>query len=456
MTVIDERILSARDHLVDQWRTFCRFETVSGNLPAITEAAAWLESRLAEEFDSVTTIDIPDYGPVVVATAKGASDDTLMLYNHYDVQPAGDADAWQHPPFGAEIHDNAVYARGACDDKADVTSRIEAFRLWKKENNGLLPYSVIYLADPCEEIGSPGLERVLAEHTELLRSDACLWESYLREEDGSPAIGFGCRGVLEIEIRLTLLSANIHPSYASIIRSAPLEMMRLIASFTTDDGRIAIPGMRELAMVPSEAATQRAHHVTVPDESIAIPGVNPHHPGDPAEKGQRFVFEPAMSLSGYDVDPSISQTIANACTAKVRFNLVPGMDPERCLELITRHVASLTPEAEVHAIRMMKPAYSSADADFGQAVAAAAARAFEATPVIYDVMTGAGPGAIFLEHLGAPIISPTGTLRPDGNMHGFNEHGNITDYLTHIQFTLDILRELERRPFGRTTTTEAH
>ena len=63
-------------------------------------------------------------------------------------------------------------------------------------------------------------------------------------------------------------------------------------------------------------------------------------------------------------------------------------------------------------------------------------------------MTGAGPGALFLDHLGAPIISPTGTLRPAGNMHGYDEHGYVEDFLDHVQFTLDILRELDRGGFA--------
>ena len=78
----------------------------------------------------------------------------------------------------------------------------------------------------------------------------------------------------------------------------------------------------------------------------------------------------------------------------------------------------------------------------------AAAQAYGKEPVIYDIMTGAGPGAIFLKYLGAPIASPTGTLRPDGNMHGYNEHGALDDYLTHVNFTLTLLRELEAHGFG--------
>jgi acetylornithine deacetylase/succinyl-diaminopimelate desuccinylase-like protein len=446
--MIDARISALKDEHVAEWQEFCRIPTIAGDLTAIGHAADWLEERLTPLMDSIERYEIAGYGPVVVGFKRGLSERTLLLYNHYDVQPAGDDAQWDSPAFASEIRGGAMYARGACDDKADVTSRLAALTMFAEDHPEGLPFSIIYMADPCEEIGSPGLDVVLAEHAAELRADACLWESYLREEDGRPAIGFGCRGGFEISLSLDLLAANQHPSYSQVLRSAPLEMMRAISSLTDAQGDIVVPGFLEGAIVPDEAARARTSQLTLPAESISLPGVDPYQNYTPDELKQRFIFTPSMSLSGLTIDPSISQSIAAGCTAKVRFGLVPGMDPQACYDKVAAFLAAQTPELEVALLRTTEPAFSPINTPFASAVIDAAAQAFGADPVIYEVMTGSGPGAFFLEHLGAPLISPTGTLRPAGNMHGFNEHGYIEDYLVHIQFTLELLRGLERGGFA--------
>ena len=446
---MDPRILEQRDAIIERGRTLCRFASTADNLPEIGKAAEWLEGQLRPLFGEVGTVPVPGYGPVVYGIERGVSGRTLMLYNHYDVQHAGALGQWPYPPYESQVHDGVMYARGACDDKADVAGRLDSFRLWKEEHGGKLPYTVIYFAEACEEIGSPGLGDVLREHADLFRSDACLWESYLREEDGSPSIGFGCRGSLSVRIAVHALKDGIHPSYGTVARSAPLEVMKIVASLTTPDGLVAVPGMRELAVKASPQAMLRLRRIGVPGDSLRLNDtVNPNPIDNEAELQRRFIFEPGMSLASFDLDSSSVRSIPPSCSARVRFSLVPGMDPERCFELIRRYVADQNPDATVEKVDVIEPAYSSPDSCFGQSVSDAAAQAYGKEPVIYDIMTGAGPGAIFLKYLGAPIASPTGTLRPDGNMHGYNEHGALDDYLTHVNFTLTLLRELEAHGFG--------
>ncbi len=446
----DPRIDRDAASIVESWQDLCRLPTVAGRLDAIEQAATWIEEHLTPLMDRVDRYEIPGYGPVVVGFRAGASAASLMLYNHYDVQPEGDPERWSSPPFAAEIRDGAMYARGACDDKADAAGRLTSLRLWIEEHDGQTPFGVIYLADPCEEVGSPGLGDVLAAHAAELRADACLWESYLREEDGRPAVGFGCRGALEIELTLDILSAAQHPSYSSILRSAPLELMAAVSSLRTADGRIAVAGVREQAVVPDERAARRTADITLPGASIARDDVTPYLPGTAAELATRFIFEPSLSLSGFDLDEGVRQSIPASAAVRVRLGLVPGMDLERVVEAVREHLADRYPDIALSVIRSIAPAFSPVESAFGDAVLRAAGSAFGAAPVVYDVMTGAGPGALFLEHLGAPIISPTGTLRPAGNMHGYDEHGYVEDFLDHVQFTLEVFRELERSGFADT------
>jgi acetylornithine deacetylase/succinyl-diaminopimelate desuccinylase-like protein len=115
------------------------------------------------------------------------------------------------------------------------------------------PFTIVFLSDPAEEIGSPGLAEALAANADSLRADACLWESFLRDADGRPGIGFGCRGHLEARLRLRPLRADQHSAFASIVRSAPLELMRAVASMTDAQGTVVIDGFHDEVRTPTAA-----------------------------------------------------------------------------------------------------------------------------------------------------------------------------------------------------------
>ncbi|WP_445149897.1 M20/M25/M40 family metallo-hydrolase [Baekduia sp. Peel2402] len=433
------------DRLVEEWRACCTIPSVSGAREAIAECADWIEARMNGLFDRVQRIEIPDQGPLLVGVLDGAGPGRLLLYTHYDVQPAGDEGLWTSPPFAAEVRDGKMYARGACDDKADVTARLAALEAWREARDGAPPpFTVIFISDPAEEIGSPGLEEALIANAELLRADACLWESFLRDADGRPGIGFGCRGNLEVTLSSRLLAADQHTAFASILRSAPRDLMRAVTSMTDADGTVVIEGFRDGALAPTEEQLAYAARIPLPTAAVtADSGVRPFvgESGDDVGLALRLVFEPSMSVSRFVVGADGVGSVPAQASVTLRFSLVPDQDPERALDAVRAHVAARFPDVEVIGGRKIRPAASPLDTPFAAATIAAAADVF-GDPVVYPVLIGAGPGRMVLDHLGAPVISPAGTLRPDGNMHGPDEHGAIADYLDHIRFTLALLERL--------------
>jgi acetylornithine deacetylase/succinyl-diaminopimelate desuccinylase-like protein len=434
----------ARERFVEEWRDLCRIPSVSGSGAPIAAAADWIEERLTPLFDEVRRIEIPDQGPLLVAELRGTGPQRLLLYTHYDVQPAGDEAAWSSPPFAAELRDGAVWARGACDDKADVTARIQALEAWRSTFDGPPPFTIILLADPAEEIGSPGLAEVFAAHADELRGDACLWESFLRDADGRPGIGFGCRGNLEVRLDLRLLKSDQHTAFASVVRSAPLELMRAVASLTDGQGEITIEGFHEGARTPTPEQVATAAQIPLPRDAVTRPGegVDPFWSDDEADLRQRLVFAPSMSVAQMLVGADGVGAVPAEASVTLRFSLVPDQEPERALAAVRAHlVAEGFGDVEVTPGRAILPAASPLDTPFAQATIAAAADVF-GEPVVYPVLIGAGPGRIVLDHLGAPVVSPAGTLRPDGNMHGPDEHGAVEDYLDHVRFTARLFERL--------------
>lgn len=446
----DAFVAANADRFVEEWRAICRIPSVSGELEAIAQAADWIEARMEPLFDAVQRIEVPGYGPLLVGTLNGSGDGRLLLYTHYDVQPPGDPQGWTTPAFAAELRDGKMWARGACDDKADVVARLHGLEAWLQTLGGERPpYTVIYLSDPAEEIGSPGLAEVLAANAEALRGDACLWESFLRDEEGRPGIGFGCRGNLEVRLDLRLLRSDQHTAFASVVRSAPLELMRAVASLTDDEGRIVVEGFRDDARIPTPEQLDATTTIPLPRTAVQRDDreVSPFWPGSEERLRERLVFEPSLSVSRFVVGADGVGSVPAEASVVLRFSLVPDQTPDRALELVERHLGTHGfGDVEVTGGRSILPAAAPLDTPFARATVDAARDAF-GEPVVYPVLIGAGPGRMVLDALGAPVISPAGTLRPDGNMHGPDEHGAVADYLDHVRFSARVLERLAENGF---------
>jgi acetylornithine deacetylase/succinyl-diaminopimelate desuccinylase-like protein len=448
-TATDAYVARERDGFVEDWRALCRIPSVSGERAAIERAADWIASRLEPLFDEVRRIEIPGQGPLLAATLHGSGPGRLAIYTHYDVQPPGDLGAWTSPPFAAELRDGAVWARGACDDKADVTARLQGLEAWLSTlERDAPPFTIVFLADPAEEIGSPGLQEALVEHADLLRADACLWESFLRDADGRPGIGFGCRGSLMLDLRLELLAADQHTAFAPAIRSAPLELLAAITSMRAPDGALLIEGFADDVVEPTPEQLAAIASIPLDDAALALPGVRARPDVADDELRRRLVFAPALSLVtlvvGADGAPGV---VPAAAEATIRFSLLPDQDPDRLLGVVRAHLDRHGFEdVQLTERHRILPAASPLDTPFARAVVQAAGDVFGA-PVVYPVLIGAGPGRMVLDALGAPVVSPAGTLRPDGNMHAPDEHGAVADYLDHVRFSARLLERLAANHF---------
>jgi acetylornithine deacetylase/succinyl-diaminopimelate desuccinylase-like protein len=250
----DDRVGRDGDRFVDEWREACRIPSVTGDRESIEEMAAWVAERVGRRFDRVVVERTPDGVPVVLGELTGTGPGRLVVYTHYDVQPPGDLAAWESDPFGAELRDGAVWARGTCDDKADITARLQAIDLWLDANDGRAPVTLLWICEGAEEVGSPGLRDVLVRHADWLSASDCLWESFVRREDGRPEVAFGCRGLVSAELRVQLLDQDQHAAFSPVLRSSAWMLTQALASLVDEDGEVAIAGFAEAVREPDAAA----------------------------------------------------------------------------------------------------------------------------------------------------------------------------------------------------------
>lgn len=218
-------------------------------------------------------------------------------------------------PEGAPSDEHEILETNA----AEALPRLQALELWRATSDGTPPFGVVFLCDPAEEVGSPGLATALAVKAPRLRADACLWESFLRDEDGRPGIGFGCRGVLEVRLRLRVLRVAQHNAFASFLRSAPLELMRAVTSLIDEHGNLRVPALSDGALAPTPEQRRAADLVPLPVDAVTIPGagVRPFVCDDEAELRRRLSFAPSLSVARMRVGADGVGTVPDSAVATV-------------------------------------------------------------------------------------------------------------------------------------------
>jgi acetylornithine deacetylase/succinyl-diaminopimelate desuccinylase-like protein len=445
----DDPVEPNADRLVDEWREACRVPSVTGHREPVERMAAWVEERVRRRFDRVVVERTPDGVPVVLGELTGTGPGRLLVYTHYDVQPPGDLAAWDSDPFGADLRDGAVWARGTCDDKADIAARLQAIDLWLDGNNGgRAPVTVLWVCEGAEEVGSPGLGEVLARHADWLSAPDCLWESFVRRDDGRPEVAFGCRGLVSVELGVQLLDRDQHAAFSPVLRSSAWTLTRALASLVDEDGEVAIAGFHDAVAEPSPDAAEAARALVPPGETLGRGGASGWPPGHTAEElALRLSYGPTANISALGAGDPASETtvVPAAASARVDLHLVPDQDPEEIVRALRSHLdAHGFGEVEMEVGTMLWPAPGALGTPLADATLAAAAAVY-GEPVVYPQLPGAGPARVMLDVLGASTVSPAGTTRLGSGLHAPNEHGMVEDYLDHVRFSLRLLEELSRQ-----------
>src|SRR5258705_559762 len=205
-------------------------------------AAEWVKASLGKI--GVAAKIYPTAGhPVVVGewrNAPGAP--TVLVYGHYDVQPAEPLDLWTSPPFEPTVRDKKIFARGAVDDKGQIFLHIKALEA-HLATRGTLPVNVVVIVEGEEEIGSDHLEAFVQEQKKLLAADAVVISDSSMFAPGLPSILSSLRGLAYFEINVQGPKSDLHSSiYGGAIVNPAMALARILATFHDKDGRIAIPG----------------------------------------------------------------------------------------------------------------------------------------------------------------------------------------------------------------------
>ena len=333
------------DRFVDELRTFVRIPSISTDptfAGLVEEAARFVAARM-EGAGLENVAILPTAGhPLVCADWLHAGDaPTVLVYGHYDVQPADPLEDWTSPPFEPEVRDDRLYGRGVSDDKGPMFIPVcvaEAFL----QTAGRLPVNLKFVIEGEEEMGSAHLSEGVRRHRERLQADLVLSADGAQWRPDLVTVNVANRGIVTLNISLTTAAKDLHSGrYGGTVANAAHALARLVASFHYETGRVAVAGFYDDVRAPT--GSEREAMAAIPfDEAAYLTAVGAASPvGEPGYTTlERQWLRPTLEVnglgSGYQ-GPGIKTVIPHIAEAKISCRLVPDQTPERILTMLERH-----------------------------------------------------------------------------------------------------------------------
>ncbi len=394
----------------------------------IRKAAEWLRNRLTQTGFRNVNIFPTERHPIVYAESLEAGEDapTVLIYGHYDVQPAEPLDKWDSPPFKPTVRSDNIYARGATDMKGQIMAALNAVEAIKA--NHTLPVNVKFILEGEEEIGSPNLPAFIEEHKDLLACDVSLNPDTGMIAPDLPTITYALRGLVYFELRLWGPDHDLHSgAFGGAVHNPAQVLAELIAGMHDQDGRVTLPGFyndvlpleederTEIARLPKDEAWYR--------ENSGAPALWGEAGYTPEERtGARPTLEVNGLLSGFTGEGA-KTVLPSYAMAKISCRLVAHQDPDNVHQQVLAYLEANAPETvrwEVIKMASSPASLSDRSSPAIQAYLQAAESVWGVQPVFKREGGSVPVVSDFQQILGVESVN-VGFGLPSDNMHGPNE-----------------------------------
>jgi acetylornithine deacetylase/succinyl-diaminopimelate desuccinylase-like protein len=363
---------------------------------------------------------------------------TVLVYGHYDVQPADPYELWDHPPFEPIVKNDRIYARGACDDKGQMYMHVKAFEAMIETDT--LTCNVKFMIEGEEEVGSDNLEAFIKEEKQKLLADVILISDTSIINNDTPSITVGLRGLSYLEVEVTGPNKDLHSGvYGGAIANPINILTKLIADMQDEEGRITLPGFYDDVLEYSEA--QRAEMAKAPfdldqyKKELNIEDVK-------GEKGfstiERVGIRPCLDVNGIwggYTGPGSKTVLPSKAFAKISTRLVSNQNSGKITQMIIKYFEENAPKSvkvKVTPHHGGTPAVVSTHSNGYQAASKAFEQSWGKTPI--PTMEGGSIPivALFMQELKIePILMGFGLDSDD--IHSPNESYGLFNYYKGIE-----------------------
>lgn len=441
-------IQTNKDKFLDELFDLLRMPSISadpaykGDVIATAEAVSkHMEKAGLENIKVYETAGYPVvYGEKII----DANLPTVLVYGHYDVQPADPIDLWDSPAFEpvikkTKVHpEGAIFARGACDDKGQMFMHVKAVEAMIA--SGELACNVKLMIEGEEEIGSPNLEIFVANNKELLKADIILVSDTGMLANDTPSITTGLRGLSYVEVEVTGPNRDLHSGLYGGCVANPINILtKMIASLHDENNHITVPGFYDKVKELTDA--ERAEMAKAPFskeaycEALDIEDTFGETGYSTLERGS---IRPTLDVNGIwggYTGEGAKTVIASKAYAKISMRLVPHQLPNEITELFVKHFESLAPKGtsvKVTPHHGGYPVVTPIDSIGYQAASMAYEQTFGKKPI--PVRSGGSIPiiALFEKELGLKTVMMGFGLDSDA-IHSPNEHYGLFNYYKGIE-----------------------
>ncbi|HQV62981.1 MAG TPA: M20/M25/M40 family metallo-hydrolase [Anaerolineales bacterium] len=446
---IDSYLYKNFNKSISELSTYVAQPSISAQNIGLKECAQLVKEMLMARGFKARVMET-EGAPVVYAERKGKGDKTLLIYNHYDVQPPEPLELWESPPFEPSLRGDKLYGRGVSDDKSHLTARLFAIDAIL-DTDGDLPCNIKFIIEGEEETSSVHLHDFIKQNIPLLKADACIWEFGGVDHREVPMQYLGLRGICYVELSVESLGTDVHSGLGgSIFPNAAWRLVWALNSLKGPDERIRIPGFYDNIVPPS--ARDRELMDALPDVAEVYKkqfGVKEFIKGltGGTDLKMEEVFTPTCTIcgltSGYQ-GPG-SKTVQPAfASAKVDFRLVPGQKPEDIVAKLRLHLDNEGfNDVQITVLGGEPAARTDPDDPFIKIVVDTAEEVFESPMEIVPMIGGSGPNYPFVHDLGLPVAT-MGHGYPDTRAHAPNENIRLDLYLKHAQHMARVIKEFAK------------
>lgn len=423
--------------------------SVSARGECLEACAAKVEALLREAGFS-TDLQPGEVAPFVVGET-GQGPFTLVIYNHYDVQPEDPVELWTSPPFALAERDGKLFGRGAADDKGEFVSRLAGWRAFRGASSEPLPFRLIWIVDGEEEIGSPSLARFLASRFPDTRADLCWWEYGEIDAGGRPVVLMGFKGCLAIELECRTARADLHSSLGAIFDNPLWRIAAAVASMRDASGRVLIDGFHDgiEEADPRTRALVRSPPFTLQSIVEATGGERLLEGVTAGTFYERLNLAPCLNVNGihggYDGEGA-KTVLPSTAVAKLDLRLVPGQEPKAVAGLVRRHLDSagfadvvLTVlDDEMLGVRSNPSHWA---VEMGTELLG---KWFGEAPVLQPSSPASGPAFAFVRDMGATLFG-AGLTHHGAMLHSPDENIRVNQFEMMIGFSADFFQALADR-----------
>lgn len=440
--MVKQYVESNKQRFLDELFDWLRIPSISADSKYkqdVRKAAEYLKEKLAAAgVDQVELCETSGHPIVFAEKIVNPSLPTVLVYGHYDVQPADPLNLWDSPPFEPVIKNGKIYARGSCDDKGQVYMHVKAFEIMMKLN--MLPCNIKFMVEGEEEVGSSNLDIFVRQNREKLKADIILISDTALISLDHPSITSGLRGLSYMEVEVTGPNRDLHSGvYGGAVANPINVLCDMIASMHDANGKVMIPGfydkVLQLTNAEREALNKAPFDLNEYKKDLDIAEIK-------GERGyttiERTGIRPTLDVNGIwggYTGEGAKTVLPSKANAKISMRLVPNQVSAEITELFEKFFKAIAPpyvKVKVTALHGGEAAVTPTDSKAFLAASKAFEEVWGKTPIPTRDGGSIPIVALFKKELGLDTVLMGFGLDSDA-IHSPNEHYGVKNFLLGVE-----------------------